>query len=127
MATAEINVWIPALSALAGAFIGSLSPVVSGWINARAESRRERLKLAVQMAIEDHKHLFTMAQQKARSTGAVVGVPPISAVLAYHVEVLEAFQKAGTLEPDDFLALRARAKASYEALAGDPSDDDDPL
>jgi hypothetical protein len=117
--TAELNVWIPVLSALAGALIGSVSPVVVGLINARAEGRRERLRLAVQMAIEDHKHLFAMAQEKARTYGQTVGVPPISAVLAYHVEVLEAFQKAGTLEPEDFVTLRARAKASYEALAGD--------
>jgi hypothetical protein len=125
MATAEINVWLPAVAALAGALIGSLSPIVVGLINARAESRRERLRLAVQMTIEDHKHMMEIAKLKAASRGITVGVPPISAVLAYHVEVLEAFEKAGTLEAEDFVALRARAKASYEALAGDRDGDDD--
>jgi hypothetical protein len=86
MVTAEINVWIPTPSALAGALIGSVSPVVVGLLNARAESRRERLRLAVQMAIEDHKHMMDEARAKAKS-GVTVGVPPISAVLAYHVEV----------------------------------------
>jgi uncharacterized membrane-anchored protein YhcB (DUF1043 family) len=65
MATAEINVWISALSALAGALIGSVSPVVVGLLNARAESRRERLRLAVQMAIDDHKHMMDEARAKS--------------------------------------------------------------
>jgi hypothetical protein len=116
MATQEFNVLVPAVAALTGALIGSVAPVVVGLINARAESRRERLRLAVQMAIEDHQHMMGEARRKA-GTGTRVGVPPISAVLAYHVEVLEQLQKAGSLEPKDFVLLRARAKAAFDALA----------
>jgi hypothetical protein len=123
MAATEINVWIPVLAALAGALIGSVSPVVVGLVNARAESRRERLRLAVQIAIEDHKHLMAVAREKSLKHRTEIGVPPISAVLAYHVEVLEAFERAGTLDPADFVALRERAKASFEAFAGDKPDD----
>lgn len=123
MAASEINIWIPAVSALVGALIGSVSPVIVGVVNARAESRRERLRLAVQMAIEDHKHLMALAREKASKYRQEIGVPPISAVLAYHVEVLEAFERAGTLEPADFVALRERAAASFKALAGDKPED----
>jgi len=123
MTAPEINVWIPVLAALAGALIGSVSPVVVGLVNARAESRRERLRLAVQMAIKDHKDLMAVAREKAQKLGVGIAVPPISAVLAYHVEILEAFERAGTLEPADLTAVGARAKASYKALAGDKPDE----
>ena len=37
MATVEMNVLVPALAALAGAVVGSIPPIVVGWIQARAE------------------------------------------------------------------------------------------
>ena len=118
MTTPEINVWVPAASALAGVLAGSLTPIVVGLLNARSESRRERLRLAVQMALDENKAMMDQARVKAESTGFTVGVPPISATLAYHAEVLELLERAGRLEPEDLVALRARAKAMFEALAG---------
>jgi hypothetical protein len=61
--------------------------------------------------------MMNFAQAKA-AKGLSASIPPISAVLAYHVEVLEAFEKAGKLKPDDFVAVQARAQAAYQALAG---------
>jgi len=117
-ATAEISVWIPVLAALSGALIGSVAPVVVGLINARAAARVERLRLAVQLAVEDHKHMTTVAQDNAKRSPVKIGIPPISAVLAYHLKVMDALQESGCLTPEDFVELRARAKASYDALAG---------
>jgi hypothetical protein len=111
-------VWVPAVSALSGALIGSISPVVAGLLNSRAEARRERLRLAVQLALYDHKHLMEDARVKAKA-GARVGVPPVSAVLAYHAEVLETFEASGELTPEDFLRLGKGNKAVFDALAAD--------
>ena len=117
MSQAQFNILVPTIAALVGALVGSISPIVVGLLNARAESRRERLRMAVRVAIEDYQHMTTMAQAKANA-GTAVNIPPISAVLAYHVEIMELLHVGGNLEPRDLVALRDRAKASFDALAG---------
>jgi hypothetical protein len=63
---------------------------------------------------------MTYAREKSKSTGITVGVAPISAIHAYHAEAMEIFDKAGATEPSDLVALRTRARAAFEALAGFP-------
>jgi hypothetical protein len=115
----EVNVWLPAASAIGGALVASLAPIVVGIMNARAEARRERLRLAVQLGIEEHRHLMETARVRAKTVGAAtpIGVPPVSATVLYHIQMLDLLQSLGDLEPKDFVWLRERAKAIYEALA----------
>ena len=115
----EVNIWLPAAAALGGALIGSLAPIVVGVLNARAEARRERLRLAVQLALEDHRHLIETARARAKTVGATtpIGVPPMSAIFHYHARMLELYQTLGDLEPKDFVQLRSQTKEIYDALA----------
>ena len=125
MTPVEINIWLPAAAALGGALIGSLAPIVASIVNARAEARRERLRLAVQLALDDHKHLMDSAHATSKSSGVVVGVPPISAVFAYHADVLKAYSENGQLTAADFVAIRNRNKEVFDTLSGlqDRADD----
>ena len=55
MTVGEINVWVPAISAVAGVLIGSIAPVLFGLINTRAESRRTKRLRAVREMLEERK------------------------------------------------------------------------
>jgi hypothetical protein len=81
------------------------------------------MKLGVQLAIEDHEHLLEYAKVKSRSVGATVGVPPISAILAYHISVLQRYEETGALTSQDFLDLRRKNSAISEAMRVAPGDD----
>jgi len=118
MPSTEMSVWVPAIAALLGALIGSIAPIVVGIIQSQAEHRRERLRLATQLAIEDYKDKIEHARRIAQASGGrrSVGVSPISALLTYHVDVLELLAKGKQIAPADFVALRKRAGAVHDAL-----------
>ncbi len=100
-------IYVPVLSALAGALIGSLSSMGTIYLQARISRHRERMKQAVDLAIEDHKSALEVAKTHA---GRTVMVPPITAYLHYHEEVLQAFD-TGPLTPDTLRKIRRRNKA----------------
>lgn len=115
----EPQIWLPAAAALAGALIGSIAPVVVGLLNAHAEARRERLRLAVQLAIEEHQRMMELAKHRL-STGKSTDIAPLSAILGYHAQLLERLQDVDSLTDADFELIRNRAKKAFHALAGTP-------
>jgi hypothetical protein len=106
------------VAALAGALLGSLATIAVGVINGRAEGRRERLRLATQLAIEEHKHLVEEGQKHANA-GRNVGVAPISSMVAYHMALLERLKDGAELSPEEFIELRNRNLAIFTALAAE--------
>jgi hypothetical protein len=85
MATVEMSIWVPAISALAGAVVGSIAPIVLGVIQTKAEHRRERMRLATQLAIEDHHANIEIA----KINRGKAWIPPLSLRVAYHADLLE--------------------------------------
>ncbi len=65
-----------------------------GIIQSRSESRRERVRLAAQLAIEDHKVAFEMAKLMGRGE-----VPPLSMYLVYHAELLKLVASGAEVTP----------------------------
>jgi len=112
----SVNVWLPAAAALAGAAVAQISPVIVAMLNARAETRRDLLRQAVAVAIEDHKQLIEHAQRHARATGQSVEVPPLSAIVGYHVEILKYYQRKGRIDLDAFMESRSKFKEIHEAI-----------
>jgi hypothetical protein len=84
-------IYVPLLSALAGAIIGSLSSIATILVQAKINDRRERLRQAVSVAMEEFKILIANADGKA--------VPPFSSFLHHHVAVLQAVEE-GDLTPE---------------------------
>jgi hypothetical protein len=72
-------IYVPVLAALSGALIGSLSSIGTIYIQTRISSRRERIKQAVELAIEDHRAAREVA--KMNGAGRTVMLPPITAFL----------------------------------------------
>jgi hypothetical protein len=99
-------IYVPLLSALGGAIVGSLTSVATIYFQARINERGERLKQAVQLAIEDHKAAIEVAKTYAQ--GAMI--PPLTAFMHYHMEVLDAMAKE-SLTSEALHKIVARNKA----------------
>jgi hypothetical protein len=78
-------VYVPLLSALAGAIIGSLSSIAMILIQAKISDRRERLHQAALLAMEEYK--LRVANVRGQQ-----GVMPFSAFLHHHIAVLKAVE-----------------------------------
>jgi len=80
-----MNVWVPLLSALLGAVIGSLASIISIILQGRFQSKRERRRLAIEAAIQDHKSAVDIATK----TPGRRFIAPLSAFIYYHVKLIE--------------------------------------
>jgi hypothetical protein len=94
-------VYVPLLSALAGAIIGSASSIVTIVIQAKIGERRERIRQAMTLALEDLK--LQIAQAKPGTM-----FPPISTYLYHQLAVLKA------IEDDDVTPERLRKIAAMD-------------
>jgi hypothetical protein len=103
MADVPMNVLVPAASALVGVLIGSITPIVNGWMQARFEHRRERMRLATQLAIEDYR----VAMEKAKNGRPGTLVPPLSLFVVYHTLLLERIASGKQLTPEDFADVQS--------------------
>jgi hypothetical protein len=86
------SIYIPLLSALGGAIIGSLSSIATIFVQAKVAERRERIRQAALMAMEEYK----VQVQNAPDGGKVY---PVSAYLHHHLAILEAVEE-NDLTPD---------------------------
>ena len=77
------DVYIPLLSALAGALIGSFSSIATVWIQAKLQNKRELTKIATEAAIEDYRIAYDF--KKVRGN---VELRPLSAWSYFHIRTL---------------------------------------
>lgn len=93
-------VYVPLLSALAGALIGAAASVCTILIQSFFQVRRDRLRIIADLAVKDYDAALDIA--KFHNDEAII--PPLAAYLTYHREVLEILSKR-TLSPDDVRKL----------------------
>lgn len=82
-----------AVAALLGALIGAASSLLTIIIQQRFQNKRELLKIASELALQDYKRRFEVVVEKGGGK-----MPPISAFVHYHMRVLE-HMAAGTYTP----------------------------
>ena len=102
------EVYIPLLSALAGAIIGSLSSIVSVYVQGRLQNRRERTKLALEVAIQDQKHMLTQAKAGEK-------IYPLSVWAYYHWKLIDLIDR-NKLTPDSMKKLQQQLMEMLKAV-----------
>jgi hypothetical protein len=101
-------VYMPLLAALAGAIIGSVSSVIVIVIQAWITNRRELMRQAVDLAIEDYRGSLELAKLMP---GRSLNLAPLDVYLHHHAQVLRALVKG------DFTAeTLAHIKKSNDSL-----------
>jgi hypothetical protein len=119
------NILIPAAAGIIGAVVGSISPVVVGLLQQRGEHRRERIRLAVQLAIEaDKQTLEQIKTQQGTATDTFI-VPPLAVNVVYFAGVLDLLAGGKEITRERVTAINAKAESvatpeQYPSLAGAP-------
>ena len=81
-------------SGLVGALIGALASIITIWVQSNIHDRRERLRHAADLALEDYKIQLDLADK----SGQYVELQPIVLYLHYHLRLIELMEK-GKLTP----------------------------
>ena len=96
-----------AVYALLGTLIGALASSGTVYVQQRQQSRRERLKMAIELAIQDHKYDLALAKSSANSTGVTACVAPLDSYVIYYADLLDALVDGNvSLEKIDELKVR---------------------
>lgn len=101
---------LTALIGLFGALIGAGASVVTIAIQSHHQTRRERMKLIADLAIEDHR----IATDLVKANPAGGAVPPLSLYLDYHASIARIVEHR-PLEVADIKALGKRIDELYGA------------
>ena len=100
-----------AIAALAGAAIGAVASIGATWVQQRHQTRRERLKIATDLALADFNH--TVDRLKGQPGGGPL--LPIASYVAYHLDALDALA-AGRFDADEVARIEERQRKLLEAL-----------
>jgi hypothetical protein len=93
---------VPLLSAFGGAIIGSASSIATILIQAKINDRREKLRQAALLAMEEYKIMIAHGAGKA--------IMPFSSFLHHHMAVLQAIEE-GDLTPERLKAIASKDQA----------------
>jgi hypothetical protein len=107
--------YVPLLSGLIGALIGAGASIAAQFIQARFQSRRDRLKLITDMALADHKHTFEVAQKMGRPTLMY----PLPVYVHYHAGLL-ALLEDNALTPEALRNLKEKNREIMDMMEETP-------
>ena len=107
----EAKILIPLMSALIGAFIGALSSIITISIQQKSQSKRDKMKLASEMAENDRKFSHELAKER----GKPYTLLPVSIFQHYHFEILTALEK-GNVKASDIEKITKKNKGLINAL-----------
>ena len=77
--------YIPLLSGLIGALIGATASIVTIIVQSRLQDKRERIKMATQIAMDDVKSKVEIAIKSGRKAE----IPPPIVYLHYNIKLME--------------------------------------
>lgn len=103
--------YIPLLSGFFGALIGALASIVTIIVQSRSQNKRERIRMAAQMAIEELKMSIEIASKSGKR--AFISSPTV--YLHYHMKLMELIEN-DSLDPDTLRLLTEENREIIESL-----------
>jgi hypothetical protein len=107
------EVYLPLISALVEAIIGSASSIITMYIQTRVRDRRERMEQASRMAIESFKAQFELA----RLIQEPMGIQPLVTHFEYHWNLLQLLDSGEALNEEALRKLRDKNDAVHAAIS----------
>ena len=107
------EIYVPLLSALAGAVIGTIGTVTAVIVQARKDDRRNRRELAVKLATEQQSRHIELASKQG---GGVV--PPVDLYLIHAFSLLDAIE-SGSLSAEKLKSINDKLHTLYDSLEKD--------
>jgi hypothetical protein len=94
-----------------GAFIGAGASILTIWIQTRSQANRDRMRLVMELALEDYKQTIELA----RATGRPFNAPPVTLYLHYHLELAKLMEK-GSLNTVELEILTRENRDLHAAI-----------
>jgi len=100
-----------AIIGLVGALIGAGASILGMHIQQRHQNRRDLVKLATEIAIDDYRRRLKIAEDQDLS----ISFPPIAAFVAYQIRVLEEMS-SGVFDAETIKKISKEQEAILDAF-----------
>lgn len=107
------DVWIPVLSALAGALIGSLASIITTLVRWRADARLAIAKLTIEAATQE----YSGQREVVLTNESRALLPPFSTYIYYYRQVLDLLER-GALTPESLKRVQDELARLCDVLPG---------
>lgn len=104
-----MSIYVPLVSALIGALIGAAASVVTVVVQAHYQNKRELVKEALSVALEDWKARLAIVTQKG---GAAL---PLAVFVQYHTKLIQLAEQ-GKITPDAIRSLNEEQERLISAV-----------
>lgn len=104
-----------AVAALLGTGLGVVGTIAGTWLQQHYQSRRERQKMAVDLSVAEHEQ----AVKFALNSDHPVAVPPMTAYVLYHLDMLDLAEK-GDVSAESVKIVAAKHKLVAGAFGVGP-------
>src|SRR4030042_3556644 len=102
-------VWIPLVSGLLGALVGSASSLAAIFMQTRAQQRRERLRLVIEAAMQEHRSVLELM----KLPGGPTSIQPLPSYIYYHLRFMNLIEESH-LSPDSMKELDKEMAEVYQ-------------
>lgn len=99
------------LAGLIGAIIGASASIITVVVQARIQDRRERVRQATSLAIEDYKIQLEISK-RVSGNGKI---PPVTLFVDYHMRLAKELE-ASTLTPESYGSVCAENEALFRKI-----------
>ena len=96
---------------LLGAIIGAAASIGTVWIQSHYQSKRDRLRLVTELALEDYKTNIELAKLHGKRFSA----PPVALYLHYHLELAKLLEK-GSISSVELEVLMEENQSVLETI-----------
>ena len=103
--------YFPLLTGLAGALIGGVSAIAAIFIQAHYQNKRDRVRLCMEMALED----FKLNREAGMQHVGTFEERPLAVFFHYHIELLNLIEQ-NRLTPESHSALTEATEKWIAAL-----------
>jgi len=102
------------IGAVLGAVLGAGAVLGSAWMQQSAQTKRERLKAAADLALAEYNQRIKLVAANGKGV-----IPPLSTYVAYHADVLDAVAR-GAFDAAEVANITNRQNALMRAIRDRP-------
>ena len=104
-----MSTWIPIITGFVGVLVGSIVPVIMQLIQLKANTRRDKTKLACELAMADRQSAIAISMDNlGRGGKKKYAIYPLSVYIHFHMKLLKAMDK-GKLNEKMLIDLARRS------------------
>jgi hypothetical protein len=111
----EMTNLLPLFTGLIGALLGAGASIITTYIQNNAQSKRERIKIVSQLAMDDYKLSIERAKDRAKADATKINIAPAVCYVHYYLNILNLLEE-GKLNKSTIIKIMRENMGILDAI-----------